>query len=342
MATTLHTHENITKSLVHKVVEENVLIEDLRRLIPLRLEPEIWETVSADPSVGTIFTRWYGEQHTRPDILQIPPKDQRAMAEHLESIGLVPETQEFLGEMRVRVGHRFFFEHDNDHIPGLMLIETFRQFAIACAHVFGKVPSLRAQMILSNLDSAFQNYAELFMSVTFYARVTSTWNKRGYWSDVELNCEAYQQGNVLGVFGMKGKVIPIELYRRMRERRHEALIGSGRFYPRQEREIYAAFIDEKTLNREEIRIHDMSLQGFSATRLKDTAEPPQDQALVCIKFQGQQIVYARCRRTRIDDGNGVAGYQITEISPDDRRILSKGIAVNGILDEDRYFYEIGK
>jgi hypothetical protein len=69
-------------------------------------------------------------------------------------------THEFLAELLLDPKHPFFFEHQLDHVPGLMLVEAGRQVATAIPHLFLKVPFGPA-FIMNEVSFSFSCFAEL-------------------------------------------------------------------------------------------------------------------------------------------------------------------------------------
>lgn len=66
----------------------------------------------------------------------------------------------FMGQVALDRSHPFFFEHEYDHVPGLLIMEAARQFAVAVAHLFFKVP-YGSNFILNKMESEFFQYASL-------------------------------------------------------------------------------------------------------------------------------------------------------------------------------------
>jgi hypothetical protein len=66
----------------------------------------------------------------------------------------------FQGRLYVQRGHRFFFEHPRDHVPGLYLIEAGRQMSVAIAHMFYGVP-FGTEFVMTDLAVEFRNMANI-------------------------------------------------------------------------------------------------------------------------------------------------------------------------------------
>src|SRR3989338_11275546 len=50
--------------------------------------------------------------------------------------------------------HKFFFDHELDHLPGILILEAARQFGTAISHLFFNIP-FEYQFILHDLSSQF-------------------------------------------------------------------------------------------------------------------------------------------------------------------------------------------
>jgi len=126
-------------------------------------------------------------------------------------------------EMVMDVAHPFFFEHQLDHIPAMMLVEAGRQMGIAVSHLFLGVP--RGTMFATeSFDIRFTNFAELSPAVTIRARVTDRRYRKGYLVHLRLDGDFSQGGSRLG--GMGGTWVMLEpaVWKRHRRRERARLL----------------------------------------------------------------------------------------------------------------------
>lgn len=65
----------------------------------------------------------------------------------------------YLSQVALNIRHPFFFEHEYDHVPGLMLIEAGRQIGTAIAHLFYQV-AYDIAFILNEMNIRFFRYVE--------------------------------------------------------------------------------------------------------------------------------------------------------------------------------------
>jgi len=128
----------------------------------------------------------------------------------------------FETEVVLDVEHPFFFEHELDHVPAMMLVEAGRQFGIAISHLFLGVP-LGRMFATRSFDIGFNDFAELHSPVTIVAKVSD----RRYHGEelLHLNLDGlfYQNGVKLGSMGGSWSMLRPEVWRRYRRRERSRL-----------------------------------------------------------------------------------------------------------------------
>jgi phthiocerol/phenolphthiocerol synthesis type-I polyketide synthase E len=101
--------------------------------------------------------------------------ERRQVHKHFDKNVLVARTASlgsnlFIAEITQDVAHEYYYEHAQDHVPGLYMIEAARQAATAIVHQFYDVP-YGYKFILNDLQSSFSGFAELnaplFLSINF-------------------------------------------------------------------------------------------------------------------------------------------------------------------------------
>ena len=65
----------------------------------------------------------------------------------------------FISQVAINAKHPYFFEHEYDHVPGLMVIEAGRQIGTAIAHLFYNV-SYDIVFILNEMNVRFFRYID--------------------------------------------------------------------------------------------------------------------------------------------------------------------------------------
>lgn len=285
----------IDKKFVHKVREENVLLANIRRVLPSYIDSEVYEklvcTLNSNevacverilpvdidglfgepggrvnrellgasrlsiaehekiretliPELKDEFDEVYrlvGEEHVLRSvpgdtllyqIIRISEKHDFYVDNTQKSwLSLQLETllsdehkgDVFFANLSIDTNHEFFFEHPNEHVPGLMVLEASRQMIIACAHVFGGVPLDGAQMILDLLEAKFTGYMELYSPITLRAEVMRKKVHRGAWSSVALDISLYQNGQKMGLVTCSGNHIGYGVFKRIRRMKSREL-----------------------------------------------------------------------------------------------------------------------
>ena len=80
------------------------------------------------------------------------------------------EKDVFVGQCFIDPSHAFFFEHPNDHVPGMMIIEAGRQCAMAIAHQFYNV-SFDTAFIVHQMENRFLGFIELNAPIYMYSSI---------------------------------------------------------------------------------------------------------------------------------------------------------------------------
>ena len=120
-------------------------------------------------------------------------------------IGRVEQVAEhaFIGEVTQDPTHEFFYEHPQDHVPGLYLIEAARQYGTVITHLYYHVPIGRP-FVLMDLNVKFQWFVETSSPLFIDARVGDCTHANGELTS--MKCVAWfvqngrRVGSVSGVF----------------------------------------------------------------------------------------------------------------------------------------------
>jgi acyl transferase domain-containing protein len=162
---------SVTKELVHKKVEQNVLVSRICE----------WPTVS-----GRIL----------------------------------------FGEMRHNIMHEFFYEHFQDHVPGMYLLEAVRQFNEAIAHGFLRVP-LGSVFVLKEFKATFDMYAEKTSPVYFSARISDELYSGDKLHQCTVTCLLWQHEKRIATVVAGGALIERTVYANYRGKPQEQLMVSA-------------------------------------------------------------------------------------------------------------------
>lgn len=133
----------------------------------------------------------------------------------LGDMAAIDDTGWYAAELFHDADHPFFYEHAQDHIPGLYLIEAARQFGIACTHVFQGVPR-EFPFVLDDMRIRFDSFAEHDAPVYLLAQYTDLMFKDGHLHRSHSHCHIVQNGVVLGTIEGRGLILPPAAYQAVR------------------------------------------------------------------------------------------------------------------------------
>ncbi|MCP3751633.1 beta-ketoacyl synthase N-terminal-like domain-containing protein [Pseudomonas sp. SBB6] len=133
----------------------------------------------------------------------------------LGDIAAIDDSGWYAAELFHDAAHPFFYEHAQDHVPGLYLIEAARQFGIACSHLFQGVPH-EFPFVLDDMRIRFDAFAEQDSPVYLLAEYTDLMFKDGHLHRSHSRCHIVQHGNVLGTIEGHGLILQPADYRSVR------------------------------------------------------------------------------------------------------------------------------
>lgn len=153
----------------------------------------------------------------------IPDPKKAEISEILDKYDVLLEHDIFYANMIIDTSHYYFFEHPNDHIPGMMLVEAVRQLLVACTHKYGKVPLSGYNFILSSLAGSFNSYLELNYPVLLKVIQTDlrTYNS-GTWANADFQVHVYQNKKENAVLNFQEAVIANKVFKRLRNTKKPA------------------------------------------------------------------------------------------------------------------------
>ncbi len=111
--------------------------------------------------------------------------------------------------------HPFFYEHAQDHVPGLYLIEAVRQLGVAAAHLHHDVPRGRP-FVLSEMSVRFDRFAEHGRRLFVVCSLRAPVRVGGVLSQAELEAQLVQDERVIGEMKGQGFVAAASAYRALR------------------------------------------------------------------------------------------------------------------------------
>lgn len=136
----------------------------------------------------------------------------------------------FFANMVINSSHSFFFEHPNEHVPGLMVIEAARQMVVSISHQYGKIGLNGSHLVLNDLDAKFLGYIELYNPVLLRAEVLQKREHHGEWTSLSMEITLHQNGSKLGVIVCNGSKIGAGVFEKIRKLKRSELFTLP-FYP---------------------------------------------------------------------------------------------------------------
>ena len=106
----------------------------------------------------------------------------------------------YLSQIAVDRTHSFFFEHEYDHIPGLLMVEGGRQIGTAIAHLFYDV-SFDTVFILNEMNIRFFRYVELAKPLFVKSTVRNKLIRKDKLIAMEHDGYFVQDGNEVAYMG---------------------------------------------------------------------------------------------------------------------------------------------
>lgn len=238
----------------------------------------------------------------------------------------------FYSRMHIDTKHPFFFEHPNEHLPGMMLMEAIRQFGVACSHIFLKVPCEGVQFVLSDLRISFQSYLELSFPVKFEGRLTCTkYNRSGWLTYSDFVTEVFQNNQTVAVANIIGKNLPNELFAILR--RSQIPRECSRFVPRTAMPVTVVFKDRNSAGP--LELDNISFGGFCVKSPRSLprvaiAELRLITPMEQIVFQGEALEFVSEREVQ---GQIDTQFKIIHLQEADRHKLERIFKLCCCVDE---------
>lgn len=269
----------------------------------------------------------------------ISGSDKTRLSDILEKFPEIPKSDIFYCNMHVDTRHEFFFEHPNDHVPGIMMIEAVRQFSVACCHIFGKIPLSGMNLILMSILSEFYSYSELNLPITFKCINRSIMKKKlGSWGDVDMDILVLQNNKKKAFFSIKAKNTPKKTFNNIRNNSF-TYDSNSRFLPIKH---YYNEITIRINNAKKIlcELVDISMEGFRIKFSENMEITQEDLASPCeffLFFQNIGFIHGTCSSIWVNniDNEQQAGMKITGLENIDRENLQEVIRTMCFIREER-------
>lgn len=124
---------------------------------------------------------------------------------------------DLVAQLAIDLAHPYHFEHPQDHVPGMMLMEAGRQLALAVAHLFYEVP-MDSVFVLQDVTVGFQHFAALDEPLFIYSTVREKEYRRGRLVAMHYGGDFIQRNEVLGSMSGSWAMYDRRLMERARRR----------------------------------------------------------------------------------------------------------------------------
>ena len=124
---------------------------------------------------------------------------------------------EHLAQLAIDADHPYHFEHAQDHVPGMMLIEAGRQLAMAIAHLYYNVP-FKTVFVVDEMNIGFKRFAELAAPIFVHSWVREKQYRRNQLVAMSSGGEFLQDGEVVATLSGRWTMYDRALIARLRRR----------------------------------------------------------------------------------------------------------------------------
>ena len=189
-------------------------VHELLRKLPLNLSGLLSSSLAVkerDPLPERVDKKYVHKKKNGNTLISEPFIDGR-----LVHFNLIEHTEEFI------------FDHDSDHVQGMLLLEAMRQASIAVTHMAGNLP-LSGLMALNSYYNKFYTYVERSVPVIFRAFTSYTLPPDGGETEDYAICQVFQWGRLVAEACLQAIVfMNHEQYEAKRERTTRILQRSKR------------------------------------------------------------------------------------------------------------------
>lgn len=261
--------------------------------------------------------------------------EKTALSDILEKFEEVPREDIFFSNFYVKLDHNFFFEHPNEHVPAMMLVEASRQFLIACLHKFYGIPLKGVTFIVTGIQTNFSSYTELHFPSKFVAYPNKIEKKPGYLLEYDFNVSLYQNNIECASFNYVGSVLKKDVFKVLRTERAKMAQQMPRFHARSIF-YHSVSITDSSGERHLCKLVDLSESGFQLQLAENFPAAERDFDFI-IYFQEIGFVQGKSSLMwqKTENESSFAGFKITRLSKQDRYSLGEAIKRFCYVREER-------
>ncbi|WP_250458424.1 beta-ketoacyl synthase N-terminal-like domain-containing protein [Microbulbifer litoralis] len=160
-----------------------------------------WETSSQFPALQRLDRHWVHKREER-----------NVLVARIDRLG----AQRFIAEITQDSEHPYHYEHAQDHVPGLYLVEAARQAATAIVHRHFDVP-LGHKFILNDMNCSFGRFAELNKAVFAGLEFSRCQYTEGVLERAAASVQFIQAGQVIGTLQSQAVIFAASTYDDLRD-----------------------------------------------------------------------------------------------------------------------------
>ncbi len=270
--------------------------------------------------------------------IHISDNEKIILYEMFEKIDGMEKDDIFYAELLVNRRHSFFFEHQQEHVPGIMIMEASRQYAVACFHIFGKTPFKGYQFTLNSFNAKFFDYIDLHYPAGIKLEVIKkVLGRNGEWTSATHQITFFQKGNICASVEIEGGIISKKLFSRFREGRNNTS-PEHRFYPVDPEICPTSLWSSDKENYHVGKLIDVSVNGFCVEigETFEQKESKKDYDFI-MYFPGIGFIRGGCQQkwSRCENDNFYGGFHITLILKADKDNLREAVKRFCHLKTDR-------
>lgn len=250
------------------------------------------------------------------------------LANLFERLPDFPREDVYFAGLHADPSHPYYFEHPNEHVPGMMIMEAARQFSMACWHVFGNVPVKGSQFIMNRFHVDFHDYVDLSFPAGLKTVLKEVEKSRsGEWTRAVHLVTLQQRGEVCAEVMTEARVISQKIFMRLREGR-EQINPAHRFYPIATIHHQSSLISGSGGGYIRTHLSDLGMEGVRLEVLdrRELAEAFEE-GEVLLSFEEIGFIRSRCRKVWIQAGQDQIwmGLKFLEMAEPDRKNLRMAI-----------------
>ncbi len=235
----------------------------------------------------------------------------------------------------IDTSHYYFFRRHQEHVPGLMLIESARQAMYAHYHCYSAWTRAQAAFTIESLEVDFHGFTNPNYPVRIRVDDAAPSRERSTGEETRRSASFYQLNRLTAVAKLRAKVIKSDLFKRLRNIAPQS--GSQRFVPVKNIARTTSFCSARG-HRMEGSVRDLSIDGLGAEFPADDSDLAVGSSLVAllhVESLGYISAELALRWKQSRGERMAAGFEIVRIDLSNERRLREAIKNYCFLDTRR-------